>query len=195
MLEDGQPCPTCAQRRHDFKNAQKEGCDPVAHSLSVALLQTNRQINNEARSVLYQQIFKFAYEKDMYFFLATIGHKNRKLLESLKLEGVAYSRGLKGYSHPAFTLLADATSLKSFELATNNPGSAKQLYSAMYFWLRSFGGKRSLWQVLKLHPSINLYGMTRRGYDETDNGTGIVKRQIESLLDTGHAARFDGEEL
>jgi len=191
MLEDEQPCPSCASRRQDSKNGQIEGCDPTAHSLPVALLRTNRQINTEARSVLYQQKFRFAYEKDLYFFLATIGHGNRKLLEKLQLQTLSYSRGLKGYAHPAFTLLADATSLKSFYLATPDPRSAKQLYSIMYFWLCTLVGRGSVWDVFKLHPSINDCCVGgHRSYASVEDPTKVMKEQIESLMDFGRVMRI-----
>lgn len=118
-------------------------------SFSPALLATNRQVYQEAASVLYSQPLIFADAYGLYSFLAQIGSA-RPLVESITLESMIHGRSMHKHSnHSSFTLLIGCTNLKRIRLGRgviswgrNISRVARHFYREAHYWLEDVGRQK-----------------------------------------------------
>ncbi|EOA87190.1 hypothetical protein ACJQWK_10361 [Exserohilum turcicum] len=134
-------------------NNQLLACDeepsmtPVV-PLVPSLLAVNRQIHLEAVDMLYGNEFVFADSFALYSFLLNIGPARAKHLKRLRLLSFAEGRGMKGYNHSCFAVLAWATNLSAFHINTHMGGyrvaddGAGQLYRDAFPWLEAVGAAK-----------------------------------------------------
>ncbi|EON67268.1 hypothetical protein W97_06521 [Coniosporium apollinis CBS 100218] len=114
-----------------------------------ALLATNRQVYQEAASVLYSQPLIFIDAYGLYSFLAQIGSA-RPLVKSITLENMIHGRSMhKHCNHSAFTLLIGCTSLKRIRLGRGaiswgrtTSRIARHFYREAHYWLEDVGRQK-----------------------------------------------------
>ncbi|KAJ9666397.1 hypothetical protein H2201_003585 [Coniosporium apollinis] len=118
-------------------------------SFSPALLATNRQVYQEAASVLYSQPLTFIDAYGLYSFLAQIGSA-RPLVDNITLESFIHSRSVHRHcNHSSFTMLIGCTNLKRVRLGRgviswgrNTARMANHFYREAHYWLEVVGQQK-----------------------------------------------------
>ena len=97
-----------------YRPPQPAAVTPVVHSrITNKALALNKAIYAEAQPILYGgNIFSTETTMALYDFLATIGSTNCASVLELEICSWGWSKSLKGFNHPAFTLLQHATNLR-----------------------------------------------------------------------------------
>jgi hypothetical protein len=121
--------------------------DPKLPSLVPNLLAVSKQIHHEAVNILYGQDLKFLDADALHRFLALIGPRNQKRLQSVETISLCTGRDKQAINHCAFMSLAAATNLKTLRLNradfcgwhTNAKGFARLLYGNAHFFLEAYG--------------------------------------------------------
>ncbi|KAF2646248.1 hypothetical protein P280DRAFT_387178 [Massarina eburnea CBS 473.64] len=111
-----------------------------------ALLATNKQIYEEARTMLYDNDFYMGDTLTMHSFLVDIGARAAALLKRVALISWGGGRGVnKAYNHASFTALSTATNLENFIIyrtlgyRSDPKGVATNFYRDAFPWLEAYG--------------------------------------------------------
>ncbi|KAH7083929.1 hypothetical protein FB567DRAFT_594441 [Paraphoma chrysanthemicola] len=142
-LSGGYRAYSASQINNSLRASQKE-----VKPLVPSLLAVNKQINSEARDILYANDFIFVDSVALYNFIINVGPVVAKLLQSVRIMTWGYGRALKGYNHSCFAVLAWATDLKSLYLdrtagyASSPKRCADQLYRDAFVWLEAVGAAK-----------------------------------------------------
>jgi len=145
-----------------------------------ALLALNKQINAEARSILYSNDFIFSDTFALYNFLINLGPSGAQQLKHLRLKNWGYSRVMKAYNHSCFSAMVWATNLQSLHL-DNECGwyrkpaaaAADQLYRDAFPWLETVGAAKG-----KVDAGVDLLHIETDQF-ETSRWVGGAHQSVE----------------
>jgi hypothetical protein len=114
-------------------------------SLVASLLAVNKQIYQEARDMLYGNVFIFADSFALYSFLINLGPVSCKYLKTISLLGWGFGRAMKAYNHACFSTLVSATNITTFHIDARigyyraPKGAVEQLYRDAFPWMEAIG--------------------------------------------------------
>lgn len=187
------------RRYHGYSNSQSSQIGKPTRRLVPNLLAVNRQIRDEASSILYKQEIILEDTTALHTFIAQIGPYNRELLSDVTIKGWGSGRGVhKGHNFAALTILSTCTNLKTLfidcTVGWSRPPKqlARQIFRDGHYFLEAFGvanGRYDAaidvltfaeeWQFNK-HATAG-----RRWYNYSDNG--------EHEADPAKRKEFDNE--
>ncbi|KAF2725313.1 hypothetical protein K431DRAFT_309479 [Polychaeton citri CBS 116435] len=133
------------------------------YTLLPNLLAVNKQIHDEAASILYMQPIVVEDTIALHTFLASIGPNNTQLLQDLTVKDWGIYRGtMKTMNHCAMVLLAGAVNLKALHIdcmsvwyRDNGKKLARQIWRESCIFLEKYGAanhrKHAAVDVLRLH--------------------------------------------
>lgn len=142
--------------------------------LCPALLALNRQLYNEAASLLYTNTFVVEDTVALHAFLLNIGPSKRNFIEKIIIKGYGRTKAHKVYNHPALSLLKGLPNLKevvfdcaitwAFGHQTGQKGIvliARQLYRDGFAWLHHVSGAKGRYDAA--------LDIIRFGYEDKDD--------------------------
>ncbi|ORY17127.1 hypothetical protein BCR34DRAFT_671412 [Clohesyomyces aquaticus] len=142
------------QRYHHWTNRMVAEADEPGETLEPrilipSILAVNRQINQEAREMLYENKFCFCDPLALHSFLANIGPRAALLIKDITIGSWQYSRGMhKAYNHACFALLANATNIEHLKLdcwlgtGSQPKWVARQIYRDGFPWLEAMASAK-----------------------------------------------------
>jgi hypothetical protein len=165
------------RRQHLVHNSAE--ISPISTTFITPLLAVNKQINVEAINYLYGHTFGFENCAALMEFLASIGHRNQKRLEFVKIVswGPMSSAASKAMNRSGLTMLAGATNLKELVLACTLSGRgpykmAQQFFRDGHHFIRNYGiangSKEVAVDIIRLNvdniPNYQLRGFTKEAF-------------------------------
>ncbi|KAK4503210.1 hypothetical protein PRZ48_006638 [Zasmidium cellare] len=132
--------------RNDGNNSQTTVIGQPTRQLVPNLLAVNKQIRDEASSILYKQEIVLESTTALHIFITSIGAYNRQLLSDITIKGWGAGRGVtKGHNFAALSILATCTNLKSLFVdcavgCYRTPKRlARQIFRDSHYFLEAFG--------------------------------------------------------
>ncbi|KAF2165367.1 hypothetical protein M409DRAFT_55779 [Zasmidium cellare ATCC 36951] len=132
--------------RNNNSDSQTTVIGKPTRQLVPNLLAVNKQIRDEASSILYKQEIVIESTTALHVFIAQIGPYNRQLLSDITIKGWGSGRGVhKGHNFAALSILSTCTNLKSLFIDCTvgwlrGPQQlARQIFRDGHYFLEAFG--------------------------------------------------------